>query len=118
MLRSPWTLIIAVAMMASVLHTHRSFAAAGETLTVKGYYFEISADRLGGELRVRGAVSGGVSCKKLIIDLYLRSEEGDREHLVAIVNDYGSVARFDVKESRIGKGRRWKVSKLKVRAYQ
>lgn len=111
-------LLVCMLILTGAANVDHLIAAAGETLTVKGYYFEISADRLGGALCVRGSISGGQSCQKLVADIYLYSEEGAREHLVIIVNDYGSNARFDAKERRIGKGRRWKVSKIKVRTYQ
>jgi hypothetical protein len=95
-----------------------SIAASGERFTEKGYAFDISADQMGEDLLVRGHVSGGETCKKLIITFYFQNETGSSTHVKVMVNNYGGYEPFSIrKKTPVKKTSRWSISNVHIKRY-
>jgi hypothetical protein len=96
-----------------------ALAEAGEKFTQEGYSFDVSADQMGSEILVRGMISGGESCKKLIATIQLQDENSHRTSVKVIVNDYGSRERFSLRKPvKAVRTSRWTVSNVSIHRFQ
>jgi hypothetical protein len=112
-------LLPALFLVTSILIPAVAFSEAGEKLAYKDFLFDISAHQMGSELLVRGIISGGAPCTKLVADISLQDENSNRATVKVIVNNYGGREPFSIRKPINGvRSSRWTVANISVKQYR